>query len=132
MEALKFVLMQNPFGCCTWNNDQRLKRAQGSAGHPNINVFIFLAHLHRACKRNGARYPPCAVLTLGMNGPFTHLVQLNPLLVSLGAGVGDPQGSKLGSEQVGGVLLHGGNVEAEHFGGDTLQAVGEVICRQWK
>lgn len=76
--------------------------------------------------------PPRTVLTLGMNGLFTHLVQLNPLLVSLGAGVGDPQGSKLGSEQVGGVLLHGGNIEAEYFGGDTLQAVGEVICRQWK
>lgn len=64
-----------------------------------------------------------------MNGQFTHLVELNPLLVSLGARVGDPQGSKLGSEQIGGVLLHGGNVEAEHFGRDTLGAVGEVICR---
>lgn len=59
----------------------------------------------------------------------THLVELNPLLVSLGAGVGDPQGSKLGSEQVGGVLLHGGNVEAEYPGGDSLWAVGEVIYR---
>lgn len=64
-----------------------------------------------------------------MNGQFTHLVELNPLLISLGAGVGDPQGSKLGSEQVGGVLLHGGNVEAEYLGGDTLRAVVEVICR---
>lgn len=33
-----------------------------------------------------------------MSGQFTHLVELNPLLVSLGAGVGDPQGSKLGPE----------------------------------
>lgn len=64
-----------------------------------------------------------------MNGGFTHLVELNPLLVSLGAGVGDPQGSKLSSEQVGGVLLHGGNIEAEHLGGDTFRAVEEVICR---
>lgn len=64
-----------------------------------------------------------------MNGQFTHLVELNPLLISLGAGVGDPQGSKLGSEQVGGVLLHGGNIEAEYLGGDTLRAVVEVICR---
>lgn len=42
--------------------------------------------------------PPCAALTLGVNGRFTHLVELNPLLVSLGAGVGDPLGSELGSE----------------------------------
>lgn len=64
-----------------------------------------------------------------MNGQFTHLVELNPLLVSLGARVGNPQGSKLGPEQVGGVLLHGRDVEAEYLGGDTLGAVGEVICR---
>lgn len=41
-----------------------------------------------------------------MNGQFTHLVELNPLLVFLGGGVGDPQGSKLSPEQVGGILLH--------------------------
>ena len=64
-----------------------------------------------------------------MNGQFTHLVELNPLLVSLGAGIGDPEGSELSAEQVGGVLLHGGDVEAEHLGGDTLGAVGKVICR---
>lgn len=64
-----------------------------------------------------------------MNGQFTHLVELNPLLVSLGEGVGDPQGSELGTEQVGGVLLHGGDVEAERLGGDALRAVEEVICR---
>lgn len=64
-----------------------------------------------------------------MNGQFTHLVELNPLLVFLGTGVGDPQGAKLSPEQVGGVLLHGGHIEAEHLGGDTLWAVGEVICR---
>lgn len=40
-----------------------------------------------------------------MNGQFTHLIELNPLLVFLGTGVGDPQGSKLGPEQVGGILL---------------------------
>lgn len=57
--------MQNPFGCCTWNNDQRMKWAQGSAGHPNINVFIFLAHLHRACERNRARYPPLRCANIG-------------------------------------------------------------------
>lgn len=64
------------------------------------------------------------------NGQFSHLVELNPLLVSLGTGVGDPQGPELGAEQVGGVLLHGGDVEAEYLGGDTLRAVGEVICRE--
>lgn len=74
--------------------------------------------------------PPALQLTVEMNGQFTHLVELNPLLVSLGAGVGDPQGSELGPEQVGGVLLHGRDVEAECLGGDPLGAVGEVICRQ--
>lgn len=69
------------------------------------------------------------MLTVEMNGQFTHLVELNPLLVSLGSAVGDPQGSELGPEQVGGVLLHGGDVEAEYLGGDTLRAVREVICR---
>lgn len=73
--------------------------------------------------------PPCALLTVEMNGQVTHLVELNSLLVFLGVGVGDPQGSKLGPEQVGGVLLHGRYVEAEYLGGDTLRAVGEVICR---
>lgn len=64
-----------------------------------------------------------------MNAQFTHLVELNPLLVSLGVGVGDPQGSKLGPEQVGGIFLHDRDVEAEYLGGDTLRAEGEVICR---
>lgn len=73
--------------------------------------------------------PPHPPTLCQQTGQFTHLVELNPLLVSLGAGVGDPKGSELGSEQVGGVLLHGGNIEAEYLGGDTLWAVGEVICR---
>ena len=59
-------------------------------------------------------------------GPY--LVQLNPLLVPLGARVGDPQGAKLGPEQIGGVLLHGRDVEAENLGSDALGA--EVICRE--
>lgn len=50
-----------------------------------------------------------------MNGQFTHLVELNPLLVFLGTRVGDPQGSKFSPEQVGGVLLHGRDVEAEYL-----------------
>ena len=41
------------------------------------------------------------------NGTFTHLVELDPLFVPLGCWVGDPQGSELSSEQVGGVPLHG-------------------------
>ena len=57
---------------------------------------------------------------------YSYLVQLDPLLVPLGAGVGDPQGAELGPEQVGGVLLHGGHVEAEHLGGDALGA--QVVC----
>jgi len=64
-----------------------------------------------------------------MNGQFTHLVELNPLLVFLGAGVGDPQRSKLCPEQVGGVLLHDRHVEVKCLGGDTLRAGGQVICR---
>ena len=58
----------------------------------------------------------------GSGGSDWYLVQLDPLLVPLGAGVGDPQGTELGPEQVGGVLLHGGHVEAEHLGGDALGA----------
>lgn len=63
-----------------------------------------------------------------MKSGFTHLVQLNPLLVSLCGSIGDPQGTKLSPEQVGGVLLHYRHIEAEHLGGDTLGAIGEVIC----
>lgn len=74
-------------------------------------------------------HPRCCANIRNERSVCTHLVELNPLLVSLGAGVGDPQGSKLGSEQVGGVLLHDGNVEAEYPGGDSLWAVGEVIYR---
>lgn len=51
------------------------------------------------------------------------------MLVPLGTRVGDTKGSELGSEEVGGVLLHGGNVEAEYLGSDALGAVGKVICR---
>lgn len=62
------------------------------------------------------------------NARVTHLIELDPLLASLGVGVGDPQGSELGSEQVGGVLLHGGNVEAEYPGRNSLRAKLEVVC----
>lgn len=95
----------------TWNNDQRLKKRREGVGHPNINVFIFLADLHRllaiSLLREIEHITPCVLLTVETNGQFTHLVELNPLLVFLGAGVGDPQSSKLGPKQVGGVLLHG-------------------------
>lgn len=74
-------------------------------------------------------FSSCAWLTVETNGRFTHLVELNPLLVFPGVGVGDPQGSKLSPEQVGGVLLHDRHVEAEYLGGDAPRAVGEVICR---
>ena len=55
-------------------------------------------------------------------GPDSYLVELDPLLVPPGAGVGDPQGAELGPEQVGGVLLHFGHIEAEQLGGDALGA----------
>lgn len=93
-----------------------------------MNVCIFLVDRRRPSEGNGA-HKLCTPLTVEMNGRRTHLVELNPLLVSLGGRVGDPQGSKLGPEQVGGVLLHGGDVEAEYLGGDPLQAEGQVVCR---
>lgn len=98
--------------------------------HPCVNVFIFLAHLPNGCEQKfGGKWGDGTPLPLLLNGSFTHLVQLNPLLGSLGFGVGDLQGSELGSEQVGEVLLQGGNIEAEQPGGDSPCAGLEVVCR---
>ncbi len=57
-----------------------------------------------------------------------HLVELDALLVSLGAGVWHPQRAEFCPEQVGRVLLHAGDVEAEDFGRYSLGTVGKVIC----
>lgn len=93
-----------------------------------MNVFIFLAHLPSGCEPNlGGEWGDGTPPPLLLNGRFTHLVQLNPLLASLGFGVGDLQGSELGSEQVGEVLLHDGNIEAEQPGGDSPCAGLEVV-----
>lgn len=93
-----------------------------------MNVFIFLAHLLSGCEPNlGGEWGDGTPLPLLPNGRFTHLVELNPLLASLGFGVGDLQGSEFGTEQVGEVLLHGGNVEAEQPGGDSPRAGLEVV-----
>ena len=65
------------------------------------------------------------------NGTFTHLVELNPLFVPLGAGVGYSQNTELSPEQIGGVSFHGRDVEAEHFGSDTFWTIVQLICN-WK
>lgn len=94
-----------------------------------MNVFIFLAHLPSGCERNlGGERGDGTLPPLLPDGRFTHLVELNPLIASLGFGVGDLQGSELGSEQVGEVLLHGGNVEAEQPGGDSPCAGLQFVC----
>lgn len=64
----------------------------------------------------------------GGDGTFTHLVELDPLLRLLGAGVGHPEGPELGPEEVGGVSLHGGHVEAENLGGE-FGTVEQIV---WK
>lgn len=118
--------MQNPFGGGTWNRDQLVEKKKTRT--PRRECF----HLSRSpaewlrAEFGGHGTPP--PLPMLPNGRVTHLVELDPLLASLGVGVGDPQGSELGSEQVGGVLLHGGNVEAEYPGGDSLRAKLEVVC----
>lgn len=94
-----------------------------------MNVFIFLDHLRSGCEQNfGGEWDDGTPPPLLPNDRFTHLVELNPLLISLGFGVGDLQGSELGSEQVGEVLLQAGNVEAEQPGGDSPCAGLEVVC----
>lgn len=64
------------------------------------------------------------------NGTFTHLVEFNPLFVPPGTRVGNPQGSKLGPEEIGGVPFHGGDVEAEHLGSDAFGAGRQVVCNK--
>lgn len=62
------------------------------------------------------------------DGAFTHLVELDPLLRLLGAGVGHPECPELGPEEVGGVSLHGRHVEAENLGGE-FGTVEQIV---WK
>lgn len=60
---------------------------------------------------------------------WLYLVELDPLLRLLGAGVGNPQGPELGPEEVGGVSLHGGHVEAENLGGE-FGTVEQIVWRR--
>lgn len=70
--------------------------------------------------------------TPDLNKTLTYLIELDPLLRLLGAGVWNPECPELGPEEVGGVPLHSGDVEAEHLGGE-LRAVEEIIwgVRGW-
>lgn len=81
-----------------------MKRRE-DVGRSNVIILNLLSVLHRTLERNRGPSTPPTLLTVEISGQFTHLIELNPLLVFLGTGVGDPQGSKLGPEQVGGILF---------------------------